>query len=341
MAFEQIENILRTLCKAEGTSGCENKISEVAAQMLGKYMSVKTDALGNILGNTGEGYTVMLDAHMDQIGLVVTTVDEDGFLKVAKTGGSDLRVMTAAQVTVHGEKDIYGVITSTPPHLQKKESDGKADKIDDISVDIGLKHDEAVKIVKPGDRITFRGPFDKLLGNRVASPCIDDRAGMAVILRCLEMLEDKKTCCICVMFSVQEETGGSGAMTGAFAIQPDEALACDVTFASAPGVSGEKYPQLGCGPLVGYSPVLDRQISVRLTCLAKEKNIPSKEEVMGSRTGTNCDKIQVSGKGIRTALLSVPIRNMHTAAEVADLEDIENTARLMAEYILERSAENA
>ena len=138
-----------------------------------------------------------------------------------------------------------------------------------------------------------------------------------------------------------EETGGSGAKVGAFNSQADEAIACDVSFAKAPGVTAEKYVALGSGTMVGYAPSLDYNISRRLTAIAAEKNIPHTEEVMGGRTGTNGDDIQVSGRGIRTALLSIPIRNMHTAVEVVDLADIENTARLMAEYIIERSAENA
>ena len=146
---------------------------------------------------------------------------------------------------------------------------------------------------------------------------------------------------VLVLFSAQEETGGSGAKVGAFNSQADEAIACDVSFASAPGVSAEKYVALGSGTMVGYAPSLDYNMSRRLTEIAAAKDIPHTAEVMGGRTGTNGDDIQVSGRGIKTALLSIPIRNMHTAVEVVDLADIENTARLMAEYIIERSAENA
>ena len=198
------------------------------------------------------------------------------------------------------------------------------------------------KLVSPGDRITFNGGYSNLLGNRVASPSIDDRAGIAAILRCLEMLEGKELGCkISVMFSVQEETGGSGAQTGAFSACADEAIVVDVSFATAPGISGEKYAALGGGTMIGYSPMLDYEMSRCLSDIAGRKNIPNQTEVMGRRTGTNCDEIQVSGKGVKTALLSIPLRNMHTAVEVCDLEDIENTARLMAEYILERGGENA
>ena len=341
MEYSEVRELLQTLCSFKGTSGNENAAANGAELLLGKYMKASTDALGNVIGKSGSGFSILLDAHIDQIGLVVTGVDEDGFVKVAKVGGSDVRVLTAAQVTIHAKHDIFGVITSTPPHLQDKSDEGKVKKFDDITIDIGMTKAQADKIIFPGDRITFNAPFETLSGNRIASASIDDRAGVAAILRCLELLKGKNICSIEVMFSAQEETGGSGAKVGAFAFEPDEAIACDVSFASAPGVSSEKYAPLGGGTLVGYAPSLDYNISRRLTEIAKEQNIPARAEVMGGRTGTNGDEIQTAGAGVKTALLSIPIRNMHTGVEVCDLADIENTARLMAYYILERSAENA
>lgn len=341
MEYKEIEKLLYRLCMLEGTSGKESSAAEVIADLLGKYMPVKIDTLGNVTGTRGTGPSILLDAHMDQIGLIVTSIDEDGFLKIASVGGSDKRVLTAAQVTVHGKEDIFGVITSTPPHLRNAKDEGKAAAFDEISIDIGMSKEEAEKIVSPGDRITFKGPFDRLAGNRIASPSIDDRAGVAAVLRCLELLEGKETCRIDVMLSAQEETGGSGAVVGSFNFQSDEAIAVDVSFASAPGVSSEKYAALGSGALVGFAPALDYTMSQTLSRIAKDKGIPATREVMGGRTGTNGDDIQISGKGIKTALISIPLRNMHTAVEVCDLADIENTARLMAEYILERSTNNA
>ncbi len=341
--FSSVSALLEKLCAVSGVSGAENEAAKVAAALLSKYMPVKIDTLGSVTGSTGEGEThVLLDAHLDQIGLVVTAIDEDGFLKVTKCGGADIRVLAAAEVTVHGREKLFGVITSTPPHLSKPDDANKAKGFDDIAVDIGMNAENAKKLVSPGDRITFNGSFLRMLGSRVSSPSIDDRAGVAAILRCLEILEDKKfDCKISVMFSVQEETGGSGAQTGAFAANADEAIAVDVSFASAPGVSSEKYAVLGGGTMIGYGPSLDFEMSRKLAEIAENKNIPNQPEVMGRKTGTNCDEIQIAGKGVKTALLSIPLRNMHTAAELCDLEDIESTARLMAEYIIERSGSNA
>ena len=341
--FTEVSALLEKLCTAKGVSGAENEAAKVASELLGKYMPTKTDALGSVTGSMGEGDVhILLDAHLDQIGLIVTAIDEDGFLKVTKCGGADIRVLAAAEVTVHGKKPVYGVITSTPPHLAKPEDADKATGFDDIAIDIGMSREEAMKVVSLGDRITFNGKYTQLLGNRVSSPSIDDRAGVAAILRCLEMLEgENHGCKISVLFSVQEETGGSGAQTGAFSIAPDEAIAVDVSFATAPGISSEKYASLGGGTMIGYAPLLDYDMSRKLSEIAEKNGIPNQIEVMGRNTGTNCDEIQNSGKGVKTALLSIPLRNMHTAVEVCDLEDIENTARLMADYIIGRGERNA
>ena len=341
--YIEVSALLEKLCAAKGVSGAENEAAAVAAELLGRYMPTNIDVLGSVIGTMGSGEThILLDAHLDQIGLVVTSIDEDGFLKVTKCGGADIRVLAAAEVTVHGKEKLFGVITSTPPHLSSGDDAGKAKGFDDIAVDIGMSREEAVKYVSVGDRITFNGEYKRLLGSRICSPSVDDRAGVAAILRALELLEGKElNCRISVLFSVQEETGGSGAQTGAFAAKADEAIAVDVSFASAPSVSSEKYAALGGGAMIGYGPSLDYAMSKKLAAIAEEKGIANQPEVMGGRTGTNCDNIQIAGKGVRTALISVPLRNMHTAAEVCDLADIESTARLIAEYITERSAENA
>ncbi len=273
--FSEVSAILEALCDAKGVSGAEKNAADTAAQMLEKYMPVSIDKLGSVTGTRGTGKPhILLDAHLDQIGLIVTAVDDKGFLKVTKCGGADIRVLAAAEVTVHGKKDIYGVIISTPPHLSTADDARKAKSFDEIAVDIGLSKEAAEKLVSPGDRITFNGNFDRLCGNRVSSPTIDDRAGVAAVLRCLELLKGKDIACkISVMFSSQEETGGSGAQAGAFSSQADEAIAVDVSFASAPDVSSEKYAALGGGAMIGFAPSLDYEISKKLSEIAKEYNI--------------------------------------------------------------------
>ncbi|MBQ6266854.1 MAG: M42 family peptidase [Clostridia bacterium] len=340
--YPEIDALLQALCAAPGVSGCEGSAAAVAASLLAKDMPVQIDALGSVTGVAeAEGETLLLDAHIDQIGLVVTAVDAQGFLKFSRCGGADARVLAAAQVTVHGREALPGVIISTPPHLRGGDEKKRAE-IDDLAIDIGLSQAAAQQLVSPGDRVTFNGDYVHLCGSRVCAPAIDDRAGVAVILRCLQLLRGvAHPLRLAVQFSVQEETGGGGAQTATFTLRPAQAIACDVSFASAPGIDKEKYAALGGGTMIGYAPSLDYEMSRRLSALAEEKEIAAQPEVMGGRTGTNCDHIQVSRGGVRTALLSVPLRNMHTACEIADLADLEASARLMAAYIAEGGGADA
>ena len=333
--------MLCALCHADGTSGNENETISVAAEMLGKYMPVHTDAAGNLIGDTGaEGSKILLDAHIDRIGFAVTAIDEKGFLKVARVGGIDPIVLSSAEVTVHGKREVYGVITSTPPHLADK-GEKKARKIDEISIDIGMSKADAEKLISVGDRITMNGNLKMLLGKRVCGAALDDRCGIASILRCLEILGDKlSTLPVRVMFSACEETGAAGAVAGGFNAVADEAIAVDVSFAKAPGTDSSITAELGKGTLIGYAPSLNFEMSRKLEEIAKRDDIKYQVEVMGSRTGTNADDIAMSRGGKKTALLSIPQRNMHTAVEIVDLDDIESTARLMAAYILSREGES-
>lgn len=334
--------LLKSLCHAKGTSGSETDAAAVAADFLGKYMPVRRDALGNVIGETeAKGKRILLDAHLDEIGMVVTAVDEKGFVKFAKVGGIDPIVLSAAEVTVHGKKDVYGVITSTPPHLSK--DDDKVSAVDELAIDIGMTESQAKELISLGDRITFNSRVEPLLGSRACGGAIDDRSGVASILLCLDILGERvKSLPITVLFSSGEETGGSGASVAAFSAQADEAIAVDVSFAKAPGVDESVTANLGEGTMIGFAPTLNHDMSSKLKSLAQQNDIKYQLEVMGGRTGTNADHICIAGCGTKMGLLSIPLRNMHTAVEIVDLADIEATAKLMAAYILDKEEnENA
>lgn len=339
--YTKTQTLLRSLCTCAGVSGEEKPAADAALELLSKYMPAHIDALGNVIGEReGKGPHILLDAHLDRVGLIVTAVDSQGFLKVSKCGGSDARVLAASDVTVWSRRPLFGVITSTPPHLASKDDSIKAKDFDAIAIDIGLDAEAAREIVTPGDRVTVNGSFLSLANNRVASPCLDDRAGVAAVLRCLDLLADCD-CRLTVMFSTQEETGTGAAGSGAFDSNADEAICVDVSFACAPNIDKVRYPDLGSGTMIGIAPSLDSDISNKLSALADSRGISCSVEVMGGRTGTNCDEIQTSRGGIKTALLSIPLRNMHTAVEVISLADVESTAQLMAAYISERSNADA
>lgn len=324
------------LCGVTGVSGAERDAAQAAAELLRRYAEdVSVDGFGNVVGFIKSGVpdakTLMLDAHIDQVGLIVTYIDEKGFLSVGSCGSIDVRTLLAQSVTVHGKQAVQGVVSTLPPHVQK---DNKAPEIGDIYVDIGMTREQAERVISLGDRITVNSRFRELCGSRVSSPAIDDRSGVCAILAALEMLKDKTPGYdLAVCFSAQEETGERGVKQAAFRIRPDEAIAVDVSFGTTPDSSPKDTARLGSGVMIGFSAGLDKGMSNSLRELAKARNIPFTCEIMPSSTGTNADAVGVTGSGVKCCTLSFPIRYMHTSVETVDLNDIESTARLICEYV--------
>lgn len=333
-----IKNTLFELSETSGASGNEASVCVKSLDILRKYCPEAKIVNGNVIGRFGEFRedlpSLVLDAHIDQIGMIVTYITDNGFIKVGNLGGIDRRLLPAQPVTVHGRKDIKGVICSVPPHL----SDGgnNVPTFDDIAIDTGLSKAELENIVSLGDTVTFDVKCRELLNSRVTGGAFDDRCGMTAIMYALELLQNQKTRYnVTVIFSVQEELGERGAKIGAFEINPDIAIAVDVSFAYAQGEDEMKCGYLGKGAMIGVSPSLSREISDNLISIAKKNNIPYQIEVMNGLTSTNADQYSVSRDGSKACTVSIPLRNMHTPVEVIDIKDIEFTGKLLAEFIKE------
>ncbi|MFV0496849.1 MAG: M20/M25/M40 family metallo-hydrolase [Candidatus Fimivivens sp.] len=329
-------DLLKTLCPATGVSGDESDAAKVAELLLSPLGRVAHTPLGSVLcymPSTKPGLPrVMLAAHLDQVGLIVTRITDKGFLKVAACGGPDRRTLAGARVTVHAAScKLPGVVVATPPHL----SDGKTKtaKAEDLAVDVGLSAATAREKVALGDRIVLDGCLEPLFADRVCAAALDDRAGCAAIIRAAQLLKKTQKAEVIVALVSQEEVGSSGAATAAFAVAPDFAFVVDVSMGLTPDEKAESCGEMGKGPMIGVAPILDRRLSRQLTETAKRANIPWQIEVMRGRTGTDADAIAVSGRGVRTALVSIPLRFMHTPSEVVALSDVENTARLIAETV--------
>lgn len=327
-----ITKTLKALCNEIGVSGEENDAAELALSYLKKYDENAYIKNGNVIGSVGSGKThVLLDAHIDQIGLIVTFITDDGFIKVAGCGGVDRRLLAAQQVTIHGKSDIAGVITSVPPHLATDEK--KLPEMSDTYIDTGMSKASLTEIVSLGDRITFFSTCEELLGTRVTGHAMDDRSGVAAILYALDKLKnDSLNCTVSVLFSTGEEVGERGAKIAAFDLSPDIAIAVDVSFAMAPDEKEDECGKLGGGVMIGIAPTLDRALSDRLIALAPEGKIPHQVEIMNGMTGTNADQFSVAGSGARASTLSIPLKYMHTPVEVIDTEDVKATGKLIAEF---------
>ncbi len=333
-----IKELIFELCSVFGVSGSEEPAIAVAKKYLDNIAETTTDNNGNlyaVFGNKNAEKTILLDAHIDRIGFMVTDIDENGFVKVDKCGGIDVRTLQDSELVLQNDSSISGVVCCLPPHL----SDGKEDKAAPISktwVDFGMPYDEVAKHIKIGDLLTYKTSPKELLGNRISSSALDDRCGVAALIRCAELLSDASDLKykIVILLSSQEETYGTGAKTGAYKIDADEAIAVDVSFASQPDITGMYSKiELTKGPMICISPILNKPMSDKLTEIAKKLNIPYQLEPISGITGTNADHISVSKSGVKTAVVSIPQKYMHTPAEVIDTDDVENTARLIAEYI--------
>ena len=329
----ELKEILFELVSAPGITGAEDTAAAAAQRLLSRYMPTRRDTLGSVIGEAeGEGSGILLDAHLDQIGLIVTAVTDDGFVKVQRCGGADLRTLTSQDVVICGKEDVFGVVVSTPPHLRKSED--SVPNWEDVSIDVGMSAEQARALISAGDRVRLLGAPRSLLGSRISAAALDDRAGMAAILRAVDILaakgvQKKMT----VVFSVQEEETGGGAMGAAYSSSDAAAIAVDVSFADAPDIPSTKTKPLSGGVMIGVSPSLSHTMTCQLVQLAKDHAIPYNLEAMGGRTGTNAEDYAFSRCGRATALLSVPIRNMHTSVELCDLQDIEATAQLLALFV--------
>ncbi|MBR6790575.1 MAG: M20/M25/M40 family metallo-hydrolase [Oscillospiraceae bacterium] len=337
-----LEEKLRLLCEATGVSGDEGAAAKVAADLLREYTDNVTitpdNSVNALVYDAGEDKpTLMLDAHIDEIGMIVTHIDDDGFVRVGNTGGVDRRLLLAQEVVLHGTEDIPGVVLTRAPHLQAPEERGKVPETKDIIIDTGIPGDELREILCLGDRVTIKSRFTRLQNDCISSKAIDDRGCVVCILAALEELKGKELPVnLAVCFSSQEETGGVGVINSAYNIHPDMAIAVDVSFAMTPDADKLKCGELGKGPMIGIAPALNKPIWRKLIALCEEQGIPYQREVMGTgHTGTNADEILLQRGGIRTGLISLPLRYMHTPIEVVRLCDIEAVGKLLAAYVLD------
>ncbi len=326
-----IKTMLFELSRAAGVSGVDGALN-IAEGFMSQIAPVERDNVGGIFCTFGTGKRkLMLDAHIDEIGFIVTAI-EDGFIRVGKVGGVDLRCVTNAEVTVHGVRDIKGVFASLPPHLKK--DDKSTPELDSLAIDCGLSEDELNTLVTVGDMISFAVEPTSLIGTRVTGKSFDNRAGVVAIIdaarRIAESGQDKYT--VYVALTAQEELGIRGAKTASYSIAPDEAIVVDVSFGDGAGLSANECGKLGDGAMIGLSPILNRKMSDDLVQIASNNGIKFQREAMGGTTGTNADAITVSRAGVKTALISIPLRNMHTCCEVVDLKDIEAVSDLIVAY---------
>ena len=332
---------LKRLSEASGISGYEDRVCDLTRQEYEEWADeVRVDAMGNLValkwGEREAGTPerrVMVAAHMDEIGLMVKKIDE-GFIRFATVGGFDLRTLVGQEVMVHGGHDLRGIIGIRPPHLVPPAERKKVIPLDHLFVDVGLCPDEISNSVRVGDTISLFREFTELQNEYVAGKAFDDRASVVAVGCCLEELTKiRHRWDVYAVASVQEEVGLRGAITSTFALKPHVGIAVDVGHGKAPNLSDAETVELEKGPAVALGPNVHPLMHERLVDVAKSEEIPYQVEPIPGRSGTGAWAIQVSREGVPTALLSIPLRYMHTTVETLCLKDVERTGRLLAHFI--------
>lgn len=342
MRKESLE-FLKRLMTTPSPSGFEQAAQEVCRAYVAPYVDkVCRDVHGNqfAVRNEGAALRVMLDAHVDEVGLMVKHIDDKGFISFVSIGSVDPSILGCQRVKVLGAKGaVAGVIGRKPPHVTEKDERGKALKMHEMWIDIAAKNGkDAEKYVTVGDPIVIDVPFIEMANGSVCARGFDDRMGAFVILEAMRLIAKRKVdCAVYCVTVVQEEVGCRGARTAAYGVEPDVALAVEFGWTTDhPSMDVKRFGErrIGKGPLISRGPNINPKIEKQLRSVAEKKKIPYQIVPEPRGTPTDANPIQLTRGGVATALIRVPGRYIHSPVEVMRLRDAELAAKLIAEWIV-------
>ncbi len=331
--------LLDKLLHSAAPSGYEGPAAEVWREAA-SFAEISADGLGSSIARIGEGAPLLaVVGHIDEIGLVVTHIDEKGFLYFATVGGWDPQILVGQRVELRGRDGLVpGVVGRKPIHLLDPDQRKKVVELKGLHIDVGAgDREEAAELVGIGDPVVIAAEPVRLLGDRLVSRAMDNRLGAYVALEALRRCHERGgvTGSFAAIAAVQEEIGLFGARTSAFEVRPDIAIAVDVTHATdAPGIDEKEVGShpLGSGPAIGRGSTLSPKVFELLVEAAEEAGIEHTVGASGHGTSTDADAIQISRSGIPTGLVSIPLRYMHSPVEMVDLADVEATIELIAAF---------
>lgn len=330
---------LKELLSAPGLSAHEEPVREIIANQwrpLSDEMTVsKMGSLEALKRGSGPEPRprVMLAAHMDAIGMLVTDI-VDGFLAFTQIGGVDRRVLPGTPVRVYGRETLPGIVVQPPDHLVPPEVSGHPIPMQHLWVDVGRLPDEVKRLVRPGDLIAYATTPEELSGETLIGHTLDNRASVAAVTVCLEILQKRiHACDVYAVATTQEETVFGGGYTSTFGLQPDLGIAIDVTHAQGPGTSEARIAKLGKGLVLGLGPNAHPYLYKAFKKIADELEITYVTGAMATHSGTDAYPMQVTAEGMPSMVVSIPLRYMHTPVELVSLKDIRRVGRILAEFI--------
>ncbi len=334
------QDVIRALTEASGIAGDEAQVAELVSSFFSPLCDrVTIDKLNNVIGfkkgDTSKG-SIMLAAHIDQIGLMVHAIEDGGFLRCVAVGGIDPRVLVGTEVTVLGKERLCGIVGSKPPHLQNGDEASKAESLPDMFIDTGLTEKRVRALISIGDYVTFKGTMRELKNDVCAAPAMDNRASVLTVIETLKVLKKMRHAWdVYAVGTVQEEVGTRGAMVTAYGLQPTVGVAIDVTFADFPGCDSRSTNAMGKGPAIATGPNFHPILTKKIQELADLWDIPWQDEFVARPGGTDAVSMQIAGKGVPMLGISIPLRYMHTTVETISLKDIRRIAHLLAVFISE------
>ncbi|MCH2212459.1 MAG: M42 family metallopeptidase [Fuerstiella sp.] len=337
------DQFLKDLLATPGTSGFEQEVQDVVRTFASPFADeTRTDVHGNVLCTVNETASprILLDAHCDQIGLIVRHIDDKGFLRVNAVGGWDMQILLGQRMLIHTQHgSIPGVIARKPIHLLKEAERKTVPTISELWVDIGVSTaEEAGQLVRVGDSATPEPSLRELQNGRLSGVAMDDRTGLWVIFTALRMIQEASPAAsVTAVSSVQEEIGLRGATTSAYNINPHVAIAVDVTHATdCPGIDQNEFGRivLGGGPVIVRGANANPRVVELLTSCAEKNEIQVQINALARPASNDAAAIQISRGGCATGLVTIPNRYMHSPVEVVDESDLRNAARLIAEFCL-------
>lgn len=333
---------LHKLLTAPSPTGFEQPVQRIVREHMKRHAdTIETDLHGNVIVgiNTKASRRVMLAGHCDQIGFMVKHISKEGFVYVGALGGIDAGVLHGAHVTIHGSSGaVDGVFGRKPIHMQTgEERDRMKLDLEKMWIDIGASSQkEAEKKIQIGDPVTFKLGVTELGKELVCSPGLDDKVGLFIAMEALKLCaKSKLDVALYAVSTVQEEVGLRGAKTAAYAIDPEVGIAIDVTFASDnPGNENSKAVpcKLGGGPCISRGPNINPVVEKMLLASAKKAKIPVQAAPSAKLLGNDANSIQVSKRGVATGSIGIPNRYMHTQSEICHYKDLENSAKLLAQF---------
>ncbi len=337
---ELISN-LKILSAAVSISGYESYSGDTLKNLFMPYFDEFKKSVNNnflFIKRCGKpkAPSFLIDAHYDEVGMMITEIKEKGFIRVTNLGGIDTRIMLAGEVKIYGsKKSIYGVVCVTPPHLQKPGDSKHLPEINELLIDTGYTDKELAEMgIGIGTPVGYSSQFTELLGGLFAGKSFDNKVCVAAAAEAVRLLSGKELDFdIYLLCSCKEETSALGGRIGAFSINPEACIVLDVNLAHVPDTKRHETVKMGEGPSVSLSAVTDRSLTKAIIETAKENQIKYQTVVEATDTGTNANVIAFVKGGIPTAVVSIPLKNMHTYSEVISSEDAELTALLVSKFI--------